>query len=52
MAVAGPVPEELSLDSSHIMAHRLAQGTKKGNVGASDWHVAWWKNKQNPCFGR
>lgn len=30
MAAAGPVPEELSLDSSHVKAHRSAQGTKGG----------------------
>lgn len=30
MAAAGPVPEELSLDSSHVKAHRSAQGSKGG----------------------
>lgn len=30
MAAASPVPEELSLDSSHVKAHRSAQGTKGG----------------------
>lgn len=30
MAATGPVPEELSLDSSHVKAHRSAQGTKGG----------------------
>ncbi|MCP5432275.1 MAG: IS5 family transposase [Alphaproteobacteria bacterium] len=30
MAAAGPVPEELSLDSSHVKAHRSAAGGKKG----------------------
>jgi transposase len=30
MAAAGPVPDELSLDSSHVKAHRSAQGSKGG----------------------
>jgi transposase len=30
MAAAGPVPEELSLDSTHVKAHRSAQGQKGG----------------------
>ena len=30
MAAQGPVPEELSLDSSHVKAHRSASGAKKG----------------------
>ena len=30
MAAAGPVPEELSLDSTHVKAHRSAQTTKGG----------------------
>ena len=30
MAAAGPVPEELSLDSSHVKAHRSALGVKGG----------------------
>ena len=30
MAASGPVPEELSSDSTHIKAHRSAQGSKGG----------------------
>ncbi|WP_246429939.1 IS5 family transposase [Rhodobium orientis] len=30
MAAAGPVPGELSFDSSHVKAHRSAQGSKGG----------------------
>jgi transposase len=30
MAASGPVPKELSLDSSHVKAHRSAQGAKGG----------------------
>jgi transposase len=30
MAAAGPVPEELCLDSSHVKAHRSARNTKRG----------------------
>jgi len=51
MAASGPVPEELSIDTTHIKAHRSARGSKEGR-GASDWHVKWRKNKQNPLFGR
>jgi hypothetical protein len=50
MAASGLVPEELSIDSTHIKAHRSAH--QKGGAGASDWHVAWRKNKQNPLSGR
>jgi hypothetical protein len=31
MAVAGPVPDELSIDSSHVKAHRSAAGSKRGS---------------------
>jgi len=30
MAAAGPVPDELSIDSSHVKAHRSAAGAKGG----------------------
>ena len=55
VAAAEPVPEELSLDSSHVKAHRSAQGRQagsKGSVGTSDRHVAWRRNEQGPCSGR
>jgi transposase len=29
---AGPIPEELSIDSSHVKAHRSAAGSKRGNM--------------------
>ena len=32
MAAAGPVPEELSIDSSHVKAHRSAAGSKRGSM--------------------
>jgi len=32
MAAAGVVPEELSIDTSHIKAHRSAAGAKRGNM--------------------
>src|SRR2546421_12691155 len=51
MAAAGPVPDELSIDSSHVKAHRSAAGSK-GGVRGSDWQFARRKNEQNPCFGR
>jgi len=31
-AAAGPVPEELALDSSHVKAHRSASGGKGGST--------------------
>ena len=31
MAAAGPVPDELSVDSSHVKAHRSAAGSKRGS---------------------
>ena len=31
MAAAGPVPEELSINSSHVKAHRSAGGSKRGS---------------------
>jgi transposase len=52
MAAAGPVPEELCIDTSHVKAHRSAAGSKKGGVRGSDWALARRKNEQNPCFGR
>ena len=30
MAASGPVPDELSIDSSHVKAHRSASGGKRG----------------------
>jgi hypothetical protein len=31
MAAAGPVPEELCIDTSHVKAHRSAAGSKRGS---------------------
>src|SRR6202047_1631314 len=31
MAAAGPVPDELSIDSSHVKAHRSGAGSKRGS---------------------
>ena len=31
IAASGPVPAELSIDSSHVKAHRSATGSKRGN---------------------
>ena len=30
MAAAGPIPDELSIDSSHVKAHRSASGSRGG----------------------
>ena len=51
MAAAGAVPEELSLDSTHVKAHRSAHGSKTGPGRKRSVSLAW-KNEQNPCFGR
>jgi transposase len=32
MAAAGPVPEELCIDTSHVKAHRSAAGSKRGST--------------------
>ena len=32
MAAAGPIPDELSIDSSHVKAHRSASGSKRGSL--------------------
>lgn len=31
IAASGPVPDELSIDSSHVKAHRSAAGSKRGS---------------------
>lgn len=33
MAASGSVPQELSIDSTHVKAHRSAQGSKGGGRG-------------------
>lgn len=43
MAASGPVPEELSIDSTHVEAHRSAQGSKGG---------AWTQAIGTPRGGR
>ena len=32
VAASGPVPDELSIDSSHVKAHRSAAGSKRGSI--------------------
>ena len=32
MAAAGPIPDELSIDSRHVKAHRSASGSKRGSL--------------------
>lgn len=34
VAAAGPIPDKLMLDSSHVKAHRSASGEKRGGVDA------------------
>jgi transposase len=50
IAAARMVPDELSLDSSHVKAHRSASGSKRGNrkrrsaargVGAPQKSIVW-----------
>lgn len=51
MAARGPVPQELP--STAPTSRRIVPPkAQKGGVDASDWHVAWRKNKQNPLSGR
>ena len=49
MAAAGPIPDELSIDSSHVKAHRSASGSKRGSLKKRS---AGRKNEQDSCFGR
>ena len=51
MAAAGPVPEELCLDRTHVKAHRSARNTKGGLV-ASHRDLARRGDRQGPCTGR
>lgn len=51
MAAAGPMPAELSIDSTHIKAHRSAQSSK-GGLGRKRLARRVAENKQNPLFGR
>ena len=32
MAAAGPIPDELSIDSSHVKEHRSASGSNRGSL--------------------
>ena len=52
MAAAGAVPEELSLDSTHVKAHRSAHGSKKGAWAEAIGVSRGGRTEQNPCFGR
>ncbi len=51
MAAAGPIPDELSIDSSHVKAHRSASGSKRGSL-RGDRPLQGRKDEQNACFGR
>jgi len=51
MAASGEVPEELSLDSSHVKAHRSAAGGKGGS-GAGGRPLARRPHLENPLPGR
>ena len=50
MAAAGAVPEELSLDGTHVKAHRSAQ-TSKGGVDGSGRDLARGRDQQDSCLG-
>ncbi len=43
IAASGPVPNELSIDSSHVKAHRSAQSSKGGT---SDWNVGGGRTRK------
>ena len=51
VAATGEVPEDLSLDSSHVKAHRSAAGGK-GGVGAGGRALARRPHLQDPLLGR
>jgi transposase len=51
VAAAGPIPEELALNSSNVKAHRSASG-EKGGAHASGWRLARRPNNENPLSGR
>jgi transposase len=51
MAAAGPIPDELSNDSSHVKAHRSASGSKRGRLKKRS-AARGRKDEQDPCFGR
>jgi len=48
MAAAGPIPDELSIDSSHVKAHRSASGSKRGSLKKRS--SARRKDEQASCF--
>lgn len=49
MAAAGEVPDELSLDSSHVKAHRSASGAKRGKrTRRSDARAAAERRRSMP----
>ena len=51
LAAAGSIPDELSIDSTHIKAHRSAAGSKKG-CGAGDRPLTWRMDQQDPRSGQ
>lgn len=51
IAAAGPVPEELMLDASHVKAHRSASGGK-GGLDPSHRPLARRLHQQNPLLSR
>lgn len=51
IAATDTVPEELSLDSSHVKTHRSAGGSKGGS-GGGDRPLAGWADLKNPLSGR
>ena len=51
IAAAGPIPEELALDSSNVKAHRSASGGKGGS-STSGRCLARWQNNEDPLSGR
>lgn len=52
VAAAGPIPDELMLDSSHVKAHRSASGGKGGEWVQAVGGLAWRQNNENPLHGR
>ena len=51
LAAAGNIPDELSIDSTHIKAHRSAAGPKRGSR-AGDRPLTWRTRQQDPRSGQ
>ncbi|HTM77233.1 MAG TPA: IS5 family transposase [Devosia sp.] len=44
------LPDDLSIDSTAVWAHRSAHGGKGGGESSGHRALAWWTNHENPCL--